>query len=257
MGTRTLVCGRDFDHVVLAMSHGPLAHVTSELSQASSSWKTMVERVLTTQTVGVQLWCRQDWKELGWPHPVPLITAYAQPIQTWGDFSQVLPREDWPAHEAANSVSYLCGNLPDPGVIPGFSDHGFPQQQHDRVRDLAWQWTTDNSAVIWPNGAPPFSPTGLEWSRLADVNGGNGRERFNAQFFRANISPSERYVLTVPGDTQYRMKQGKTPFSNVFVAGDYVFTGILGSIEASVMTGMMASRAISGWPAKIYGEVDA
>ncbi len=62
-------------------------------------------------------------------------------------------------------------------------------------------------------------------------------------------------MLCVPNDQEVRMKQGKTPFANVYVAGDYVFTGILGSIEASVMTGLMASRAISGYPQKIFGEV--
>ncbi len=255
VGTRTLQCGRDFDIAVVAMSLAPLKYLTKELSAASDSWRQMVEGLQTTQTVGVQIWCNQTWEQLGWKYATPLITAYAQPIQTWGDFSQVLPRESWPADHAPASVSYLCGNLPDSEHIPGFSDHAFPALQHERVRAIAWQWLTDNTADIWPDASTPFNPTGLDWSRLFDPKDGDNASRFNAQFFRANVYPSERYVLCVPGDNAIRLKQGKTPFVNLFAAGDYVYTGILGSIEASVMTGMMASRSISGYPVKIFGEV--
>jgi hypothetical protein len=168
-----------------------------------------------------------------------------------------LPRESWPVDNAPGSVSYLCGNLPDPEHMPDFSDHAFPRLQYERVRAMAWQWLSDNADQIWPKASPSFDPTGLSWDVLYDPKNGGNPARFNAQFFRANIAPSERYVLCVPNDQEVRMKDGKTPFANVFVAGDYVFTGILGSIEASVMTGMMASRAISGFPAKIFGEVVA
>ncbi len=255
VGSRTLQCGQDFDIVVVAMSLGPLRYLTKELSAASDTWRRMVEGLKTTQTVGVQIWCNSTWEQLGWKYQTPLITSYAQPIQTWGDFSQVLPRETWAADNAPGSVSYLCGNLPDPEVIPEFSDHKFPGLQHERVKSIAWQWLTDNAADVWPDGCSPFNPTGLRWSELFDPDKGNAPARFNAQFFRANIYPSERYVLCVPGDNELRLKQGKTPFVNVFAAGDYVYTGILGSIEASVMTGMMASRSISGYPQKIVGEI--
>jgi uncharacterized protein with NAD-binding domain and iron-sulfur cluster len=257
VGARTLVCGQDYDLAVLAMSLGPLKYVTKELMDASTSWRNMVEQLKTTQTVGVQIWCKSNWQQLGWEYQTPLITAYAQPIQTWGDFSQVLPREAWPADNAPGSVSYLCGNLPDPEHIPDFSDHAFPRVQYERVRSMAWQWLSDNADDIWPKASPSFDPTGINWNELYDPKNGGNPARFNAQWFRANISPSERYVLCVPKDKDVRMKQGKTPFANLYVAGDYVYTGILGSIEASVMTGMMASRAISGFPQKIFGEVVA
>jgi uncharacterized protein with NAD-binding domain and iron-sulfur cluster len=186
-----------------------------------------------------------------------MVTGYAQPIQTWADFSQVLPQESWPRPIAPRAVSYLCGNLPDPEHIPQYSDHAFPARQHERLETLAGQFLSDNTAPIWPAAHTPLNPTGLNPARLTDPHSGQGQARLDAQFFRVNIAPSERYVLAVPGDYRYRMKKGRTPFTNVFVAGDYTFTGILGSIEASVMSGMMASRAISGQPQKIYGEVEA
>ncbi len=251
----TIVHGQDYDLAVLAMSVAPLKYLTPELMEASDRWRRMVEGVKTTQTAGVQLWCKGTWQQMGWPYDPPLITAYAQPIQTWGDFSQVLPRESWPADESPGSISYLCGNLPDPEHIPDFSDHEFPRLQQERVKAIAWQWLTDNAGLIWPKASVPFNPNGLDWDALYDLKDGDNAARFNAQFFRANIAPSERYVLCVPRDEEVRMTRGKTPFINIYVAGDYVFTGILGSIEASVMTGMMASRTISGYPQKIFGEI--
>jgi uncharacterized protein with NAD-binding domain and iron-sulfur cluster len=255
VGSKSLTLGVDFDVVVLATSHGPLQFITSELMEASAPWREMVDNLRTTQTVGVQLWCRETWPQLGWKHASPLLTSYAQPIQTWGDFSQVLPRECWPAGNQPGSISYLCGNLPDRGKMPPFSDTSFPARQQERLEALAEQWLTDNANPVWPDSGNGANPTSLDWSHLADLSNGVGYARFKAQFFRANISPSERYVLTVPNDFRFRMKEGRTPFSNLVVAGDFVFTGILGSVEAAVMTGMMASRAISGYPGKIFGEV--
>lgn len=255
VGERTLVLGEDFDIVVVAMSHAPLRYLTRELSAASETWRNMVEQLKTTLTIGVQFWCNKTWADYGCDYELPLITGYAQPIQTWGDFSQVLPREAWPDDHAPRSVSYLCGNMPDPVQTPDFSDHAYPRVQYERARTMAWQWLSDNGEIVWPKASTPFNPSGVRLSELFDPAEGGDEARFNAQFFRANISPSERYVLCIPGDNSYRLKQGKTPFVNLYAAGDYVYTGLLGSIEASVMTGMMASRSISGYPEKIVGEV--
>ncbi len=196
--SQTLVCGQDFDLVVLAMSLAPLKYLTKELIAASDRWRNMVEQLKTTQTVGVQIWCKSTWQQLGWAYQTPMITAYAQPIQTWGDFSQVLPRESWPVDHAPGSVSYLCGNLPDPEHIPDFSDHAFPRVQYERVRALAWQWLSDNADVIWPKASPSFDPTGIDWAELYDPKNGGNPARFNAQFFRANIAPRSATCYAFP-----------------------------------------------------------
>ena len=41
------------------------------------------------------------------------------------------------------------------------------------------------------------------------------------------------------------------------VAGDWIYTGLGGCVEAAVMSGMMASRALTGAPRTIVGEVTA
>jgi uncharacterized protein with NAD-binding domain and iron-sulfur cluster len=44
-------------------------------------------------------------------------------------------------------------------------------------------------------------------------------------------------------------------FANLFLAGDWLKTGLdAGCVEAAVMGGMQASRAICGLPASIQGE---
>ena len=63
----------------------------------------------------------------------------------------------------------------------------------------AAQWLTRYPGHLWPDGAPPDDPNALDPRLLIDLSGGTGPERLRAQYYRANIDPSERYVLTLPG----------------------------------------------------------
>jgi len=77
--------------------------------------------------------------------------------------------------------------------------------------------------------------------------------KFQTQFFRVNIDPTELYCLSLPGTTKYRLPPGESGFSNLFLAGDWTLTELnLGCIETTVMSGMLASRAICGKPDHIY-----
>ena len=53
----------------------------------------------------------------------------------------------------------------------------------------------------------------FDWSILIDPDKKVGVERFDSQFWRANIDPSERYVLSVKGSTQHRLGTDQTTFS--------------------------------------------
>ena len=66
----------------------------------------------------------------------------------------------------------------------------------------------------------------------------NGAARFDSQFWRANIDPSERYVLSVTGSSKTRLRADQTGFENLFFAGDYTNNGInAGCMEAAVISG--------------------
>jgi hypothetical protein len=92
---------------------------------------------------------------------------------------------------------------------------------------------------------------------LIDPSDSSGEARFDSQYWRANVNPSDRYVLSTVGSTQYRITSDASGFSNLYLAGDWLKTGInAGCVEGAIMGGMQASRAISGYPPIIKGESD-
>jgi uncharacterized protein with NAD-binding domain and iron-sulfur cluster len=247
--------GKDFDLVILGTSIATLKYIATELIDSNPVWKRMMETTKTTPTIAVQLWFNQDASELG-SIDKALMTGYTDPLQTWGDFSHLIERENWPTDTSPKNLSYFCGPMyrVDP---PEFTDHEFPKRQKERAKIVALQSIQDNSAHLFPKVAPPTTgTTGLQWQTLHDPKNRSGRERFNSQYCRANFSPAEQYVLSVPGSSKYRLTKGLSGYDNLFVAGDWTFTGYAGSIEGAVMSGMMASRAICGYPQNIAGEVE-
>jgi uncharacterized protein with NAD-binding domain and iron-sulfur cluster len=249
----TLQRGVDFDLVILGTSLGPLTDVCSELIAASSAWQNMVEKVQTVQTQSFQLWLTEDLTSLGWTEGQTVLTAYAHPFESWADMSQVLPREEWPPNLEPKSIEYFCGALPDPAVIPPFSDHDFPSQQAAVVQQNSINWIEQNTGTLWPTSVDQ----GFNWNLLVDPQGGSGPSRFYSQYSRANIDPNERYVLSVPGSTQYRLAANQSGFDNLYLAGDWVLNGLnIGCVESAVMGGLEASQAICGYPLEIVGETD-
>ncbi|MCZ7683438.1 MAG: hypothetical protein M5U28_33490 [Sandaracinaceae bacterium] len=73
---------------------------------------------------------------------------------------------------------------------------------------------------------------------------------------RVNIDPNERYVLSVPGSTASRVGCADTGVENLLVAGDWTWTPVLnaGCVEATVSSGMEASRVLTGQPEIAGGE---
>jgi len=107
---------------------------------------------------------------------------------------------------------------------------------------------------LWPKAA---DANGFKWDLLVDPQNRSGHGRLDFQFFRANIDPSERYVLSVPKSTRYRLHAGESGFDNLYLAGDWTRTGLnVGCVEAAVMSGMQAARALSGYPRTVAGETD-
>ena len=93
--------------------------------------------------------------------------------------------------------------------------------------------------------------------RLALLAGSErrGLARFDSQFWLGNYQPTERYVLTPAGSVQHRLGRDQSGYENLFLAGDWIKTGLdAGCVEAAVMGGMQASRAICGVPEEILGE---
>jgi hypothetical protein len=115
-----------------------------------------------------------------------------------------------------------------------------------RVRDNALAWLRDDASELWPK---------FDWEALFDPAGGAGEQRLDAQFLRANFTPSERYVMTRAGSVRYRLGSDQSGFTNLALAGDWTRNGLDGgSVEAAATSGMLAARAISGHPRRIHNE---
>ncbi len=70
-----------------------------------------------------------------------------------------------------------------------------------------------------------------------------------AQYLRANIDPSERYVLSLPGTVQYRTSADGSGYDNLILAGDWTKTDWnVGCIEAAVTSGINAAATVEGEP---------
>ncbi|THC45292.1 NAD(P)-binding protein [Massilia sp. Mn16-1_5] len=252
---RTLLRGRDFDHLVCGLPVASLALTAPALLAASSPLRDAAAALRSVPTQACQIWLTRPTRELGWTFAPngeePIVTNFSQPYDTWAAMSQVLPAEDWPAAAAPASVQYFCGAMALPDMPPR-SDTGFPARATAQARENALDLFSNRIGALWPEARPDFP-----WQWLADPEQASGIARMERQYWRANVDPSERYVLSVAGSSAYRLSTAGSGLSNLFLAGDWLRTGLdSGCVEAAVMSGMQAARAISGYPATIPGDSD-
>jgi uncharacterized protein with NAD-binding domain and iron-sulfur cluster len=244
-----LRCGQEFDLVVFGISVASIPYVAAELHAASPRWQACVQNGETVRTQAAQLWLNATEKELGWTLPSAVTDAYPEPLDTWADMTHLLPREDWPADRMPRTLTYFCA--PMPGGIPPIEDRDAPMQAAAQVLLNTQQWLQANGTVIWPLAGNPATPgQGFDWRLLVAPDDDQGPQRLQAQFWRANIDPSERYVLSVPKSTPFRLRADQRDFSNLFVTGDWLYTGVnAGCVEGTVMSGQLTANAMTGSPA--------
>jgi uncharacterized protein with NAD-binding domain and iron-sulfur cluster len=244
--------GRDFDDVVLGISIAALPEIAAAVRKENRRFDTMLEKVRTVQTASMQLWFDADAERLGAPVPRRSSTACTEPLATWSDMSFLLQRERWSPDSPPRYLAYFCGELADPPEIPPYSDHQFPERMLAGFRELAQRWLEKNTGSIWSRATS--NGEALDWSLLHDPENRDGAARLDAQFFRVNIDPTERYVGSFPGTSRYRMRADQPVLPNLFITGDWVWTPFnAGCVEAAVMAGMYAARAISGETIEIVG----
>ncbi len=252
---KTLVRGVDFDQVVFGISIGAVPLLCQELVAARPAWQAMVEHVQTTATQAFQAWYLPDMAGLRWPYwqnESPLVAGFTEPMDTFANMDHLLIREDWPASTAPTSICYFCG--PMPGVpLPPATDHSFPATQQQAICQTALQFMNASCAALLPGTAG--GPGQCDFSLLADIAQGTGEARFRAQFFRVNIDPSERYVMSLKGSPRYRLPAAASGFNNLFLAGDWTDNGVnAGCVEAATISGMQAAAGILGRPSAAFGE---
>jgi uncharacterized protein with NAD-binding domain and iron-sulfur cluster len=252
---KTLRFGVDFDQVVFGLSVASLAQVAQPLLAISASLQQCSQTVATVATQAYQVWLNQDLQSIGWNYPgargeEPVLSGFTEPFDTWASMDQLLCRETWLPGDEPQNIAYFCNALML-DAYPPQDDHGFPARCTELVKTTAIHHLQTQMQALWMHAGPD----GFPWAWLIDPVGGSGVSRFDSQYWRANIDPSERYVLSLVDTSRYRLRADQSGFSNLFLAGDWLKTGLdAGCVEAAVMGGMQASRAICGLPTNIHGE---
>ena len=252
----TLKQGVDFDQVVFGISVAALPNLCPKLLAQSPALKTTAEKVKAVVTQAYQVWLTQSVEQLGWSDwpkdgQSPVLSGFTEPFDTWAPMDQLLPREDWPPATAPKNVSYFCSAMPMKD-FPLPTDYGFPAACAAQAKADAVNQLTHQIYALWPNAATRNS---FQWNWLVAPPDRSGEQRFNSQFWRANIDPSERYVISVVGSSKFRLDTDGSGFKNLYLTGDWIKTGLnAGCVEAATMAGMQTSRAISGYPVVIKGE---
>ena len=244
---RELVVSRDFDEVVLAISVAALPPICGALvaDRTRPQFARMLEGATTVMTQGIQLWLRVPPSGLGWRFGSDVSSTYVEALDTYADMSHLLPAETWPPEAGIQSIAYLCGVLPH-------VDADTEERATQRAKDSALDFLRRSAAGLWPDAAHDGT---FDWQLLAAPDDATAEARFDAQFWRANFPLTERYVLTPAGSTKTRLAAHESGWDNLWLAGDWTHTGLdLGCVEAAVMSGMQAARALSGSPERVPGE---
>ncbi len=266
---RTLRHGVDYDEIVFAISLGAVRYLCKELMDEDQAWREMVAALPALQTQAMQIWLSKDMYELGWAEPLnpaknelALSGTYFCPPNGNANFPDLLKWESWPKENAPKALWYFCGLMPDYEPPPPFSDTDYPRRQSERVKTQCIQYLQASIGTMLPKATVRANygvgdPMGLDFNLLVDTREdgpgalkAEGVQRFDSQFWRANIDPTERYVTSPPGSTACRLEAWGSGFDNLTLAGDWIYTGLnVGSFEGATMSGKLASYALSGAPA--------
>lgn len=250
VGHRTLRVSEDFDFVVLGVGLGAVPFVAGEILQRNARWARMVREVGTIATQAFQVWLHEPVEALGWRGIPVNITGLDATFETWADMRQLIAEERFPVEPKA--IAYFCSSLHTPGSIPDRSDASYPASERKRVRDAAIHQLNYQMAALWPAGSHDGR---FRFELLVDPDGraAEGEDdvtRFETQFWTANVNPSDRYVLCLPGSARHRISPLDDAIDNLTVAGDWTECGLnVGCVESAFISGRLAAHAIAGTPA--------
>jgi len=222
--------------------------------------------VKSVPTQAFQVWLNQDTGALGWPHGPANVSGFVEPFDTWADMTHLVEEESFPT--PPRSIAYFCSVLPD---RPGNESLDYARERTAEVKRNAIRFLNQQVAHLWPKAESASGrfcwelladatprPAGKRRPPVAEGNPegnpkgnpeGNSESRFDTQYWRANVNPSDRYSLALPGSLRYRISPLDASYDNLTVAGDWTDCGFNeGCVEAAVMSGRLAAHALSQSP---------
>jgi hypothetical protein len=206
----------------------------------------MVEGLASVATQAFQVWLREPEPALGWPHPGSTVSGYVDPFDTWASMPQLVDAEDWPEGDGPATIAYFCGALEAPWPPPGGAqdDPGYAARWDRRVLERAREFLDRELGHLLPGAV---GVDGVRWELLCGRDGRSGPAAFDSQFWTANVDPSDRYVQSLPGTGELRLRPDESGYDNLFLAGDWTDSGLnAGCIEAAVLSGLQAGNAVLG-----------
>jgi uncharacterized protein with NAD-binding domain and iron-sulfur cluster len=241
VATKVLKRGTDFDLVVFGLPISCVPNVAPQLVASSPRWQRAVDRVRTVPTQALQLWLDRPAPQLGRVEPGIVASGFVEPFDTWADMSQLVTEESVPG---SATVAYFCSVLTD--AKPPRRGHAaqWLDEQDSLVGAQAVRFLERDIRALWPDAVDPVTGR-FDWDILVDADGNAGSGRLAAQYWRANVEPSERYVMSVPGSSQYRIQPDDTGLRNLYAVGDWTACHInAGCVEGAVISAMVAANAI-------------
>jgi uncharacterized protein with NAD-binding domain and iron-sulfur cluster len=237
---------KDFDFVVLAIGLGEVPFVCREILACDQRWRDMVKHCKTVATQAFQIWLKEDIEDLS-PFTQTTLSGFVQPFDTWADMRQVVDVESWP--DPPHALAYFCSAIPEKQLPADPQDPAYPERCRDLVRQNAIRFLNRDAGKLWPGAVDAY---GFRWELLSvppGIDEKTGEDRFDSQFWTANVNPSDRYCATLPGTLRYRISPLDNTYDNLTVAGDWTDCGFNeGCVEAAVMSGRLAAHAFAGLP---------
>ena len=260
VGASQLEHGSDFDDALLAIPLGAFKQLNNadagpckEIIDANDRFRAMTENLVLVPSISVQAWCTYSLPGLGWKRAKPAMCSGPQPLDIWADMTQVLKYENWSASKKKpKSLHYFCDVLPSQLYRRPSTDANVPVRALALARSQAVKWFDSKAHFVWPAA---FHRKKFNWDVLLDPKGRRGSKRIDAQILRANVDPSSCCVASTTGSTEWRLKADESGIRHLYLAGSWVNTGFSTEcVEAAVMSGRQASRAICGLPKAVPGE---
>ncbi|MEM7347988.1 MAG: hypothetical protein AAF485_27460, partial [Chloroflexota bacterium] len=253
-----LLHGEDFDLVLLGISVGALSAICEPILNRKTNsnkvirqrWQAMIDNLETISLQSCQLWLNE--KKTGWRSEALCMSTFTNLFNSALDTTHFLDWETWPQEQLPAFSTYFLTPLDNVDPPPPTSDHAFPDSQQAIVKENLHIFLRERVQHLWP-GSVGEDGECFDYDLLVDLDERKGEARVDAQYWKASINPSERYVLATPNSDQYRLKSDESGFSNLYLTGDWINNGYfnVGCQEATIISGLVAAGAITGRRRKV------
>jgi uncharacterized protein with NAD-binding domain and iron-sulfur cluster len=209
----------------------------------------MVAHVKTVPSQSLQVWLTESMERLGWKYPPVTLSAFVKPFDTWADMGHLIEEENW--QSSPHALAYFCSVLGDEPADR--SDVEYLKRRRAEVRQNAIRFLNEHIRYLWPAAVAPDG--GFRWELLHTGDdsepGTEARDEsaVDTQFWTANVNPTDRYTLALPGSLKYRISPLDNTYDNLTITGDWTDCGFNeGCVEAAVISGRLAAHALSNFP---------